>query len=42
MEALTEHTYFSYVVASAVFGYGPRATGRAQIVQQRIDEFLAR
>jgi predicted nucleotidyltransferase len=42
MEALTEHTYFSYVVASAVSGYGPRATGRAQILQQRIDEFLAR
>ena len=42
MKALTEHTYFSYVVASAVSGYGPRATGRAQILQQRIDEFLDR
>ena len=42
IEALTEHTYFSYVVASAVSGYGPRAIGRAQIVQQRIDELLAR
>jgi len=42
MEALSGHTYFSYVIASAVSGYGPRATGRAQIVQQRIDELLAR
>jgi predicted nucleotidyltransferase len=42
IEALSEHSYFSHVIDSAVAGYGPRAIGRAQILQQRIDELLAR
>jgi hypothetical protein len=42
MEALSEDSYFSYAIDSAVAGYGPGAIGRARVLRQRIDELLAR
>lgn len=42
MGALSEHSYFSYSIDSAVASYRSLAVQRAQVVRQRIDDLRAR
>lgn len=42
MAVLSEHSYFRYVIDSAVANYGPAAMQRAQLVRQRVDDLLGR